>query len=69
MPFDVDQGRPAAEMWRHVIHADPKNMRRRGLARRSVTFGVGIGIGIGFGTKDVIFDADTDSDSDPDAAR
>ena len=28
---------------------DPKNMRRRGLAGRSVTFGVGIGIG--FGTK------------------
>jgi len=40
-------------------------MRRRGLARRSVTFGIGIGIGIGFGTNP-IFDSDTDSDPDPD---
>ena len=40
-------------------------MRRRGLARRSGTFGVGIGIGIGFGTN-VVLDSDSDSDSDPD---
>jgi len=37
-------------------------MRRRGLARRSVTFGIGIGIGFGANVE-------FDSDSDPDVAR
>jgi len=45
-----------------VKQTDLINMSRRGLAPRSVTFG------IGFGTN-VVIDSDSDSDPDPDSAR